>query len=118
MVDGLPVRLLGSSSVPILVVAPLSATVDAIVPFLMASFISSSLIPIMWVVVVGGALLSVLLHCSLSCHFFTIRSQRALTLLCVAAGVEGEISIVVLNVTCLVSCSCSLTWRGGGDKHA
>ena len=46
LVDGYPVRLLGSSSVPILDVAPLSATVDAIFPFIIASLISSSLIPI------------------------------------------------------------------------
>ena len=46
LVDGFMVRLLRLSSVPILDVAPLSATVDAIVPFLIPSLKSLSLTPI------------------------------------------------------------------------
>ena len=118
LVDGLPVRLLGSSSVPMLDVAPLSATVDAMVPFLIASRISSSFMPITCIVVAVRVFSPVLLHCSFSLRFRTIRSQRALILFLVAAGVDGEISIVVLNFTCFVCCSCSSTWLGGGDKHA
>jgi hypothetical protein len=82
-------------SIPILDIAPLSATVDAIVPFLIPSLISSSLTPITSIGVAGRAISLVLLPCSFSLLFRTNQSQRALILFLASSGVAGEISMVI-----------------------
>ena len=68
--------------------------------------------------VTGSALSPMLLHCSFSPHFRTSQYQRALILFLAPAGVDDKISMVVLNLTCLVYSLCSSTWHGSGDKHA
>ncbi len=110
--DGQPEQGQGLVVVPTPEVAPLSATVVAMVPSRMPCCSSSLLMPMMYC-------------CLVQCRFIFFRHFAAI-LFGVMAGIIGEMLLVSLKVTCGLLLmgmtggslgSCSSTWHGGRDRQ-
>jgi hypothetical protein len=110
--DGRPEQGQGLVVVPMPELAPLSATVVAMVPSRMPC--CSSLLS------------TLMMYCRLVQRCFILFRHFAAIQFRVMAGIVGEMSLVSLEVTCGLlllgttgglSGLCSSTWHGGGDRQ-
>ena len=111
LLDGSPVRWLGSSSVPTPDVAPLSAIVDGIVLSIIPWRSSSLSTPSMYFLSAWGIVVSTVLA-KLSCS----RRHSNLPFLFRLRVSAMGVTLLLQNVN-RRSGSCSSTWHGGGDKQ-